>query len=182
MHGSPCAVAIAPRGYTDRPDHGVSAIVVGFDGSPESRLALEAGCELARAGDVPLKVVSAAEPPEVALAASGGASYSWESLREAVEEQVRQRLDEARALVPDDIDLEATLVSAAPAEALAEAASVPGSLLLLGSRAYGPLRRVLLGSVSRALAGSAPAPLIVNPRGMHEQPNAEPTAEAGATA
>lgn len=182
MHGSPCAVAIAPRGYADDEDRGVSAIVVGYDASPESRLALEAGSELARAGDVPLKVVSAAEPPEIALAASGGASYSWQSLEEAVEEQVRQRLDEARASVPDDIDVEATLVSAVPAEALAEAARVPGSILLVGSRSYGPLRRVLLGSVSRALASSVPAPLIVHPRGMHEQPKAAPTAEAGTTA
>ena len=182
MHGSPCAVAIAPRGYADQPDHDVSAIVVGYDGSPESRLALEEGSELARAGDVPLKVVSAAEPPEIALAASGGASYSWQSLKEAVEEQVRQRLDEARASVSGDIDVEATLVSAAPAEALAEAASAPGSLLLLGSRAYGPLRRALLGSVSRELASSAPAPLIVHPRGMHEEQKAAPTAEAGTTA
>ena len=34
MHGSPCAVAIAPRGYADQPDRGVSAIVVGYDASP----------------------------------------------------------------------------------------------------------------------------------------------------
>ena len=65
---------------------------------------------------------------------------------------------------------------------LADAAKAPGSILLVGSRSYGPLRRVLLGSVSRALAGSAPAPLIMHPRGMHEQPKAEPTAEVRTTA
>ena len=64
----------------------------------------------------------------------------------------------------------------------ADAAKAPGSVLVLGSRAYGPLRRVLLGSVSRALADSAPAPMLVHPRGMREQPKAEQAAEAGATA
>ena len=82
----------------------------------------------------------------------------------------------------DQIGVEPTLVSGEAAEALADAAKTPGSILLLGSRAYGPLRRVLLGSVSRAIAGSAPAPLIVHPRGMYEEPKAAPTAEAGTTA
>jgi len=35
---------------------------------------------------------------------------------------------------------------------------------MIGWRAYGPLRRVLLGSVSTALVRSAPCPMIVHPR------------------
>jgi nucleotide-binding universal stress UspA family protein len=182
MHGSPCAVAIAPRGYADQPDRGISTIVVGYDGSPESRLALEAASELSRVSGASLKLVAAAQPPDIVMGKSGGANYSWEALKETVEEQVGAQLEDARNAVPDDIKVEATVVSAAPAEALADVARTPGSILVLGSRAYGPLRRVLLGSVSRALAGSTPAPLIVHPRGMHEEPKAEPTVEAGATA
>ena len=34
MHGSPCAVGIAPGGYADREDRGVSTIVVGYDATP----------------------------------------------------------------------------------------------------------------------------------------------------
>jgi len=181
MHGSPCAIAIAPRGYAELPDRGVSTIVVGYDGTPESQLALEDGYELARAADVPLKLVAVAEPPAIVFGKSGGANYGWEAVKETVEERLRAQLEEARAAAPDDVDLEAKLVSGSPAESLAEAAKAPGSLLMLGSRAYGPLRRVLLGSVSRALAGSASAPLIVHPRGMHEEPKAEPTSEATAT-
>lgn len=181
MHGCPCAVAIAPRGYSQA-QPGISSIVVGYDGSPESQLALESACELARASDAPLKLVSVPEPPDVTLAATGGISYGWEALKDALEEQARQRLDEARTSIADDLQVEATLVSGAPADALAEAASGSGSLLLVGSRAYGPVRRVLLGSVSRELAGSAPAPLIVHPRGMHDQPKTVPSSEAGTTA
>ena len=180
MHGSPCAVAIAPRGYSEA-HPAISSIVVGYDGSPESQLALETACELAQGRHVPLKLVSAAEPPDVTLAATGGLSYGWSTLQEALEEQARQQLDEARKSVPDGVEVEATLVSGGSAEALAEAASGPGSLLLVGSRAYGPLRRVLLGSVSRELAGSAPAALIVHPRGMHDQPKTVPSSEVSTT-
>ena len=182
MHGSPCAVAIAPRGYAERSDRAISAIVVGYDASPESQLALEAAYELARASGASVKLVAVAEPPAVVYGKSGGANEGWEVLKETVEEQVQARLDEAVHTVPDDIDVEPALVSGKAPEALADAASPLGSILLLGSRAYGPLRRVLLGSVSRALAGSTPAPLIVHPRGMHEEPKAKPTAEAGTTA
>jgi nucleotide-binding universal stress UspA family protein len=38
-------------------------------------------------------------------------------------------------------------------------------LLVVGSRGYGPLRAVLLGSVSSALVRSAQSPLVVVPRG-----------------
>ena len=182
MHGSPCAVAIAPRGYAERGDRAISAIVVGYDASPESQLALEAAYELARACGAPVKLVAVAEPPAVVYGKSGGANYGWEALKDTVEEQVRGQLEQGRTAVPDDINVEATVVSGSPAETLADVARTAGSILVLGSRAYGPLRRVLLGSVSRALAGSTPAPLIVHPRGMHEEPKAAPTAEAGTTA
>ena len=103
-----------------------------------------------------MKLVAVAEPPAVVYGKSGGANYGWEALKDTVEEQVRARLEDAAKGFPNDIDVKATPVSGEAAEALADAAKTPGSILVLGSRAYGPLRRVLLGSVSRALAGSTP--------------------------
>ena len=182
MHGSPCAVGIAPGGYADREDRGVSTIVVGYDASPEAKLALEGACELSRASGAPVRLVSVAQPPEIVVGKSGGANYGWEALKEATEEAVRAELDEARGSAPDDVEVEPVLRSGKPAQELAEAARPLGSVLVLGSRAYGPLRRVLLGSVSRALANTAPAPMIVHPRGMREDAKAAPAAEAGATA
>jgi nucleotide-binding universal stress UspA family protein len=52
-----------------------------------------------------------------------------------------------------------------PAEALAEAGD-DLDLLVAGSRGYGPMRHVLLGSVSARLMRTCPCPLIVVPRGM----------------
>jgi nucleotide-binding universal stress UspA family protein len=39
-------------------------------------------------------------------------------------------------------------------------------LLVCGSRGYGPLRAVLLGSVSRRITAEARCPVIVIPRGV----------------
>jgi hypothetical protein len=62
LHGAPCAVAIAPRGYREHA-HEIRAIAVGFDGSAESGLALMAASELAAATGATLKLISVAEPP-----------------------------------------------------------------------------------------------------------------------
>lgn len=67
------------------------------------------------------------------------------------------------ASLPDDVHVEAELVEGYADAALADLGREDG-LLVLGSRAYGPLRRVLLGSVSTALVLSAPCPVIVHPR------------------
>ena len=182
MHGSPCAVAVAPSGYRDMAAERVSAIVVGYDGSPESRLALESAYDLARAHDAPLHLVTVAEPPPIVVGKGGGASGGWHALKEELEAEARAQLQAAESSAPDDITVETTLVTGEPVAALADAATTPGSILVLGSRAYGPVRRVLLGSISRALADITPAPLLVYPRGMHADPKTSPRAEIGTAA
>ncbi len=175
LHGSPCAVGIAPRGYREHADDPITTVVVGYDGSPESGHALTAGCELARETGAKLQLVSVAEPP--AIGVGKGGSAGWRELKEAIEEIMRERLAEAEGRVPEGIDTETTFVSEDPAEALFDAAT-PGALLIVGSRAYGPLRRVLLGSVSTTLVRSVRSPLIVTPRGIHETAEAKRKARA----
>jgi nucleotide-binding universal stress UspA family protein len=174
-------VAVAPSGYRDRAAEPMSAIILGYDGSPESKLALESAFELARAHDTPLRLVTVAEPPPIVVGKSGGAGGGWHALKESIEEEARAQLEAARSSAPDDVAVEATLVSGEPVAALADAAKEPGSILVLGSRAYGPVRSVLLGSISRALADKTPAPLIVYPRGMHAEPRTSARAEAETT-
>ena len=171
LHGSPCAVGIAPSGYRDRPDAGLQSIAVGFDGSAESGQALTAASELAAESGARLKLVSVAEPPVVGYGKGGNAG--WPELKAAIEDDTRKRLREARATVPADVDADATMISGDPVEALVDIAGTPGTVLVVGSRGYGPLRRVLLGSVSTPLARLAPCPLIVTPRGMHAAPKTE---------
>jgi len=167
LHGSPCPVAIAPHGYRDRAGQDIETIVVGFDGSAEAGLALMAASRLARETGARVKLVSVAEPPP--LGTGKGGSEGWHALKEAIEDEVRDTLTQGCSAVPEGIDAEPVLVSGEPAAALAEAAKEPGTILILGSRGYGPLRRVLLGSVSRAVVRSARSPVIIHPRGTHER-------------
>jgi nucleotide-binding universal stress UspA family protein len=180
-HGSPCAVAVAPSGYR-RTAQPVSAIVVGYDGSPESKAALESAYELARATSAPVRPVIAAAPPTPVYGKGGGTSGGWSALKEAIETESRAEVETAAASAPDDVTVEPKVVSADPVEALADEARAPGSFLLVGSRAYGPVRRVLLGSTSRALANTTPAPLIVYPRGVDAEWVTAARPEARATA
>lgn len=174
LHGSPCAVGIAPRGYRERAENGITAIAVGFDGSEESGEALATACRLASETGAKLKLVAVAVTPPIGTG-KGGAG-SWHALVEAIQDETRERLAEARSSVPDDIDAEASLISGDPVDALKNVAEAPGTLMVVGSRGYGPLRRVLLGSVSTQLVRSVPTPLIVTPRGMPHASDAEPKA------
>lgn len=70
-------------------------------------------------------------------------------------------LDRGLALVPDDIEASGELATPGM-PALADQEDV--DVLVLGSRGYGPIRRLLLGSVSTRLVRSAPCPVIMYPR------------------
>lgn len=150
----------------------------------EALLASSAGRglhELAEELDADLIVIGSAhnEPPSVSYGRSGSAGTR--ALEEVIEEAMRKELAGATESVPQDVRVEPVLASGEPAATLAELANVDGAVLMLGSRAYGPLRRVLLGSVSAALARSAPCPLIVHPRPAKPPVHAGPhLAAAGA--
>ena len=108
-----------------------------------------------------------ADPPPILYGKGGRAREGWAELREAIERRLRMQLDDAVASIPDGVITEASLVSGDPTATLADAGGAPGTILVLGSRAYGPARRVLLGSVSAALVKAAPCPLLVHPRGVN---------------
>ena len=174
LSGSPCAVGIAPHGYRARSDEGIEHVAVGFNGSTESGEALLAAAQLAGATGATLKLISVAVPPPIGTG-KGGAG-GWHALLEAIEEETREQLNEARGAVPEGIDVDAAVISGDPVEALASAGDAPGTVMFVGSRAYGPLRRVLLGSVATRLVRSAPCPLVVTPRGVREPARQEPAA------
>jgi len=173
LSGAPCAVAVAPRGHGSRKPGTIGVIAVAFDGSAEALLALRTGHELAvRAGGV-LRVLMVVEPP----AAIPGQFVPLPGLEplvmiERAEAMQRQEAAAGNALesashnLGDGCPIEReVLFGTDPAEAILAAVGAGTNLLVLGSRAYGPLRRVLLGSVSDAVIRHAPCPVLVTPRG-----------------
>jgi nucleotide-binding universal stress UspA family protein len=165
LHGSPSAVAVVPQGYRDRPDRSMLRIGVGYDESDESRTAVAAAAVMARALGAQLRVIGVLnlEVEKATAMTPPGYIHSLED----VERSVRQDLDEVVAALPSDVKAEAVLREGAPADVLAEE-SQELDLLFTGSRAYGPLRAVLLGSVTQRLLQHAACPVIVLPRGADE--------------
>jgi len=162
LSGASAPVAVTPAGYATA-GGGIQTVGCGFDGSQESHRALAWAAELARTTSARLHVLSVYEPTlPVSLALGGGLPTA--SINEALRRQRDEELAQTMSALDADIDATGTLLDGDAQELLArESAGL--DLLVVGSRGYGPLRAVLLGSVSSALFRSAQSPLVVVPRG-----------------
>jgi nucleotide-binding universal stress UspA family protein len=161
LAGAPVAVVIAPLGYAAHARR-LNTVGCGFDGSDDSHRALEWAAALARRAGAALRVVAVHEPmafSNVPTGALGGGSAN-----RALRRTLRTRLDEAVAEIGSDVPTEAVFSEGGAVQVL-ERAAEQLDLFVLGSRGYGPLRAVLLGSVSGQLIATAPAPIVVVPRG-----------------
>ena len=162
LGGSPCAIAIAPKGYAEGAHPSLGLIGIGYDGGEESRLALATGIGLARASDSSLRLIAVARD-------------------EAGAQRLERELDAASDLC-GGVPAERRLLHGGAAAALADQ-GVELDLLVLGSRDYGPIRTVLLGGVSREVVRTSPCPVVIVPRsaadreagivGAGEAPSAE---------
>ncbi len=168
LSGSPCPVAVAPRGLAERSAE-LSSIAVAYDGSAESDLALGLACELAEASSSKLTLIAVTGRylplASAAAAAQGWAAYaSDEAAMASARRYAEKLLAGGRERVPAGVEAASELVEELdPGAALLEA-SQRFDLLLIGSRGYGPLGRVLLGGVSSHVIRGASCPVIVTPR------------------
>jgi nucleotide-binding universal stress UspA family protein len=161
LHGSPCPVAIVPRGYADAGP--VTTVGVGYDGSHEAEAALAAGYQAARRFEADLRVIrifDATRFGSPALMTIPG--YVTEN--EDYEVRQREGLDEAVAAIPGDVRVETAFVAGSAGHELA-AQSEGVDLMLVGSRGYGPRAAVLLGGVTHTLLRKAACPVVVLPLG-----------------
>jgi nucleotide-binding universal stress UspA family protein len=164
LQGAPCAVAVAPAGYGSSEPQ-IRTIGVGVDGSDESSEALNEAVQIARATGASLRLMSATISPTVGYEGYGGWGYGIYGLANALGGAAQAHLDAAAALVPGEVSTESVVLHGDAALELVEQ-SKDLDLLCVGSRAFGPVRRVLLGSVSSHLTTDAACPLLVAPRGV----------------
>jgi nucleotide-binding universal stress UspA family protein len=170
LSGSVTAVAVAPRGFAEDAAS-MREVGVGFDGSAEPEMALAFAAAIAEDAHARLVVLQAIEPvveppvfpgPDPTLAAEPVASLAGR--REAAE----RRLTETLRRISPKVTVEGA-VEGGRADEVLIAASEKLDLLVLGSRAYGPVRRVLLGSTSARVSRGAGCPLLIVPRGDAEE-------------
>jgi nucleotide-binding universal stress UspA family protein len=138
-------VAIAPRGYAEHPAASLHRIGVAFDGSEESRHAMDAGRELARSSGARVRVITVFE--HVAFGALATLRTGGASVNELVRRELHGALDELLADVPDDLAVEGRFLEGPAGEVLAEQ-SAELDLLATGSRGYGPRAAVLLDTTN----------------------------------
>jgi nucleotide-binding universal stress UspA family protein len=177
LHGAPCAVAVAARGYAATGSR-LLRLGVAFDGSPEASIALRAGVTLARRCNSTLTLLTIA--PTAGLAESATPSPVAAAGYESQHERRSQKtLDAGVSRVPDDLPVRGHLMHGAPGESLVEV-SEDFDLILVGSRGYGPLRSTLLGSTSRRLFDASACSVMALPRGLAADPfdtDVEPEAD-----
>jgi nucleotide-binding universal stress UspA family protein len=181
LHGAPCPVALVPREWTGGTPE---TIGVAYVDTEEGREALRGAYAIARRFGAKLRAITVvkpslrdtaeAEPTTPARDRRDPEDVEGEhrmlaerSLRRAIEELRPEVAVDVEAIIGDPVDL---LV----------AISDDLDLLVCGSRGYGPVRAVLLGSVSGALMLAARCPVVVVPHGVRSSLE-DLVGEAGAT-
>ncbi|HKP88414.1 MAG TPA: universal stress protein [Thermoleophilaceae bacterium] len=169
LHGAPCPVSVVPRGWSG--GEGLRTIGVACADSEEGREALRAAHALARRAGATLRVVtvitvSAGMYAEIEPSYKAGQfGRDLEDVEGEHKLRAEKWLRQAVAQLDGDVPVEVEAFVGDPAETLVSL-SEHLDLLVCGSRGYGPVGGVLLGSVSRRLAAEARCPLLVLPRGV----------------
>jgi nucleotide-binding universal stress UspA family protein len=139
-------VGIAPRGLARRPRWSWGAIGVAFDGAPEAYAAVARATGLAHASQATLRVITVIQP----------------DLQPTEVRDLERRAEAVVDSAPRDLQVERRVVFGAVVERLlAETERL--DLIVLGSRGYGLLHRILVGYVSRGLLRRSSCPVLVVP-------------------
>jgi nucleotide-binding universal stress UspA family protein len=160
LQGARCRLIIAPKGYA-KEDHSqdrLRVLAVGYDGMAESQAALDEAAVPAKKFDASMKVVGVATPiPPMGAAAAAQAGPE-------AGPDFQTRLQEAVAELPSELRALPVLEKGDPVKKLLEVSEVGVDLLVLGSRGFGPVMRLLIGSVSSRVIRAASCPVMVIPR------------------
>jgi len=154
LDGAPCAVAIAARGFAENPA-AIARIGVAYNGSRESEAALEAARTLAgpRTASIRAREV-------VSLPIYGVGLFSM-----PIVDSIDEVLERANRRLSSLQGVEANAVYGLVAGEELAAFGDELDLLIVGSRSYGPVKRLMLGSTSNYLERHAHCSLLVLPRG-----------------
>ncbi len=165
LYGAPCAVAVAPAGFRERADRALKVVGCAFDGSEESAVALRHAEFVARRTGASLRLLAVHEPEMIFGIDSVPAGYDPTEVSKYARERLERKLNEAAAATRPGVDVQRYVLEGSAVDALASAAENGIDLLVVGSRQYGPVRRVLLGGVSSGLVRTCPTSILVVPRG-----------------
>jgi nucleotide-binding universal stress UspA family protein len=177
LNGAPARVAIAPSGYSRartamEADEGrgegegatlpfvrdeLRVIAVGFNATAEAQAALDEAAELAKRAGATIRLIGVSVPMPP-MGAAAAAQLPPDSIGD-----FQARLHQAAAALPADLRVLPVHEKGEPVDKLIERAGEGVDLLVLGSRGFGRVMRLLLGSVSSRVIRAAPCPVMVVP-------------------
>ena len=162
--GAPCPVAMPPRGWRDRASHDLDRIGVAFVPTPDGREALRVAAMLALRVGARLHVVTVVAGPAEVMSYRIGDDVD-RMYASAAKETFEQSIEQAMSELASDITASGeVVVGDDPVETLAGMANSSFDALFMGSRGYGPVRRVLLGGVASRLLRRVDIPAVIVPR------------------
>jgi nucleotide-binding universal stress UspA family protein len=136
------------------------SILVAVDGSEAADEALHEAIDLARSEGARLTLISVAAPPR--WLGSPGPYIAPVPLEDELERRAQQIVEDAEALVPEDVSVSTVVRSGPAAKAILDRVdSGQHDLVVMGSRGLGSAGSLLLGSVSRAVLAASPVPVLV---------------------
>jgi nucleotide-binding universal stress UspA family protein len=157
LHGAPCEVIVTPRAYAIQEHGPLRTIAVAYDDTPEAKAALHRAEALVLATRATIAVYTVTAPP---TAVPGATGYT-----PAIHPEAGPIVTRAVKSVDERLAATGRALEGVPGPVIVEACEEVGAdLLVAGSRGYGPVLRVLLGSVSTHLSHHAPCPVLVVPR------------------
>ncbi|MGA0931776.1 MAG: universal stress protein [Candidatus Nanopelagicales bacterium] len=138
-----------------------SGVVVGYDGSEHSSIAIDWAADEAVSRGLPLTLVAATTIPLEGMRFGGSvlSPDAIDDLLERLRAGSEARADEVRA-AHADLNVTVKVALGSPASVLVEA-SANAQLVVLGSRGMGGFRGLLVGSVGVQVASSAACPVVI---------------------
>jgi nucleotide-binding universal stress UspA family protein len=170
VHHVPCPVLVVKG----RP-RGLSKAVVAVDGSADSMAAARFFASLELSPTLAVRLVAVAEPPRLPIAVGEVLGVPLLAALDDLDRARRTTLADLLGSLEIDLkarvgSVEKSVVIGHSAEELIAAASEPGvDLVVVGARGLGPIKRLVLGSVSERVLHQAPCSVLVV-KGRRVQP------------
>lgn len=138
------------------------SIIVGYDGSEASDLAVRWAAEAASSRGLPLKAISVWTLPPTDIGLASGAAFDGE-LVGALQDEANTVLEKGVSLAQaasEGVDVSGEVMAGPPAGTLVDLAE-EATIMVLGSHGRGGFAGLLLGSVSRQVAAHVECPAVI---------------------
>jgi nucleotide-binding universal stress UspA family protein len=165
LHDMPFALVLAPRGSRGRKFE-LRRVGLGDDGGPEAKVARDVAIELCRAAGATLVIKSViSNHVPIFAGAAPEALPEYEAGWEAERSQAQTELEQQAAQL--DVPTEISSVLGDPGHEL-RGLSDDVDLIVVGSRRWGPIARVVTGGVGETLVSDAGCAVVIVPRPSEE--------------